>query len=152
MWLVRMYQCPPFRTCTFREMILAGVFARWYFTWDKGDIPCCFLAVSIKNAVFYHLGTVAFGSLIIAIIRMIRTVLSYVESKLKMYNNDLTKCLLCVCQCCLWCLEKFMRFINRNAYIMCAMKSTNFCTSALEAFNLLMRNIMRQVEYVESRS
>ena len=61
------------------------------------------------------------------------------------YTNDLTKCLLCVCKCCLWCLEKFMRFINRNAYIMCAMKSTNFCVSAKDGFNLVMRNIVRVV-------
>ena len=27
-----------------------------------------------------------------------------------------------MCKCCLWCLEKFMRFINRNAYIVCAIK------------------------------
>ena len=39
----------------------------------------------------YHLGTVAFGSLILAVIRMIRTVLEYVEKKCKMVNNDLTK-------------------------------------------------------------
>ena len=38
-----------------------------------------------------------------------------------------------------------MRFINRNAYIMCAMKSTNFCVSSKDAFNLLMRNMMRVV-------
>ena len=38
-----------------------------------------------------------------------------------------------------------MRFINRNAYIMCAIKSTNFCVSAKDAFNLLMRNIVRVV-------
>jgi choline transporter-like protein 2/4/5 len=88
-------------------------------------------------------GTVAFGSLVIAIIRMLRTILEYIESKLKMYNNDLTRCLICACKCCLWCLEKFMRFINRNAYIMCAIKSTNFCSSASQAFNLLMRNFVR---------
>ena len=27
--------------------------------------------------------------------------------------------LLKVLQCCLWCFEKFMKFINKNAYIMC---------------------------------
>ena len=53
---------------------------------------------------------------------MYRTILEYVERKVKRYNNDLTKCLLTCCKCCLWCLEKFMRFINRNAYIMCAIK------------------------------
>ena len=124
-------------------MVLAGAFARWYWTFDKGDVPCCILAVSFSNAVFYHLGTVAFGSFIIAVIRMIRTIVSYVESKLKLYNNDLTRCLICLCKCCLWCLEKFMRFINRNAYIMCAIKNTNFCSSAKDAFSLLMRNILR---------
>jgi len=67
------------------------------------------------------------------------------------------RCLLKCCQCCLWCLEKFMRFINRNAYIMCAIKvrltvndftfpqSTNFCSSAKDAFSLLMRNLARVV-------
>merc|ERR1711976_997346 len=63
----------------------------------------------------------------------------------KKFNNDLTRCLIWCCKCCLWCLEKFMRFINRNAYIMCAMKSTNFCKSAKDAFNLLMRNLVRVV-------
>ena len=88
------------------------------------------------SACSHFQGTIAFGSLIIAIIQLVRTILSYIESKLKAFNNDLTKCLLCMCKCCLWCLEKFMRYINRNAYIVCAIKSTNFCSSAQTAFNL----------------
>ena len=39
----------------------------------------------------YHLGTVAFGSLILAIIRTIKTILEYIEKKCKKFNNDLTK-------------------------------------------------------------
>ena len=129
----------------FGEFVLAGVFARWYWTFNKKDVPTCTLGSSFCNALTFHMGTLAFGALIIAIIRFIRTVLEYVETKLKAYNNDLTRCCLCLCKCCLWCLEKFMRFINRNAYIMCAMKSTNFCVSAKDAFNLLMRNMLRVV-------
>ena len=125
------------------ELILAGVFATWYWTWNKKDVPFFVLSRFFVISIFYHLGTVAFGSLIIAIIRFIRTVLTYIENKLKQYNNDLVKCLICMCKCCLYCLERFMRFINRNAYIMCAVKSTNFCVSARDAFSLLMRNIVR---------
>ena len=124
-------------------MVLAGVFAKWYWTWDKKDVPFGILFISMKNTTVFHLGTIAFGSLIIVIIKFIRTVVSYVERKLKMYNNDLVRLALCICKCCLWCLEKFMKFINRNAYIMCAIKSTNFCVSAKDAFCLLMRNIVR---------
>ena len=36
-----------------------------------------------------------------------------------------------------------MRFVNRNAYIMCAIYGENFCASAKEAFSLLMRNAAR---------
>jgi len=129
----------------YSEMVLAGVFAKWYWTWDKNDVPFGMLFISMKNTTVFHLGTIAFGSLIIAIIKFIRTVVSYVENKLKMYNNDLVRAALCLCKCCLWCLEKFMKFINRNAYIMCAIKGTNFCLSAKDAFCLLMRNIVRVV-------
>lgn len=33
-------------------------------------------------------------------------------------ENPLTRCLLCCLKCCFWCLEKFIKFLNRNAYIM----------------------------------
>lgn len=42
-------------------------------------------------------------------------------------------------------LEKFMRFVNRNAYIMCAISGKSFCPSAQEAFMLLLRNVVRVV-------
>ena len=87
------------------ELVLAGVFSQWYWTHDKRQLPYCSLLSSLANAV-YHLGTVAFGSIIIAIIRFIRAILNQIEKKLLAYHNDLTRCLLCLCKCCLWCLEK----------------------------------------------
>ena len=79
----------------FGEMVLAGVFSQWYWTpsvdGKKRNLPSCALGTSLWNTTVFHLGTVAFGSLIIAIIRMIRTILEYIEKKLKKFNNDLTK-------------------------------------------------------------
>ena len=76
----------------FGEMVLAGVFSQWYWTLDKkNDLPGCALGTAMYNATVFHLGTIAFGSLIISIIRMLRTILEYVEKKCKMYENDLTK-------------------------------------------------------------
>ena len=76
----------------FGELVLAGVFARWYWVLDKKhNLPTCALGTAMWNAAVFHLGTVAFGSLIIAIIRMIRTILEYIEKKIKKFNNDLTK-------------------------------------------------------------
>ena len=62
---------------SFGEMVLAGVFAKWYWTRDKSQLACCVpLFNSIFNATVYHLGTIAFGSLIIAIIKVITYVVT----------------------------------------------------------------------------
>lgn len=74
---------------------------------------------------------------------MIRLVLEYIDHKLKKYDNAITKAILCCLKCFFWCLEKFIKFINKNAYIMCAIHGKNFCASAKDAFGLLMRNILR---------
>lgn len=127
------------------QMILAGAFATWYWTFHKRNVPFFILTESAGRTVRYHLGTIAFASLIISICSFIRAVLEYVENKLKKYENDLVKAIFCCCKCFFWCLERFLRFINRNAYIMCAIHGKNFCTSAGDAFNLLMRNAVRVV-------
>ena len=37
---------------------------------------------------------------------------------------------MCFCKCCLWCLEKCIRYISKNAYILTAMFGYNFCKSS----------------------
>lgn len=65
----------------------------------------------------YHIGTLAFGALIIAIVRFIRMIFEYIDYKIKQHtDNMVVKILSCCCRCCLWCLEKFLRFINRLVF------------------------------------
>lgn len=125
------------------QMVLAQVFAQWYWTFRKSNLPFFAITAAFYRTIRYHLGTLAFGSLIIAICRMIRVCLEYVDQKLKQYDNEFTKAILCCLKCFFWCLEKFLKFINKNAYIMCAIHGKNFCASAKDAFMLLMRNIIR---------
>ena len=78
---------------SFGEMVLAGVFAKWYWTRDKSQLACCVpLFNSIFNATVYHLGTIAFGSLIIAIIKVITDVITRISctvilSQIKIYTS-----------------------------------------------------------------
>lgn len=151
----------------FGQMVLAGTFATWYWSLKKSNVP--FLALTdsltrtlrwVYNCVWhsrrkstlllifpthrsYHLGTCAFGSLLIAICRIIRLILTHVERKLKGYDNAFTRALICCLKCFFWCLENFLRFLNKNSYIMCAVHGSNFCTSSKNAFNLVMRNLLR---------
>jgi len=128
------------------EMVLAGGFSSWYWALDKNrDVPSFTLFASFYRTIRYHLGTLAFGSLIVAIIRLIRVALQYIENKIKEkgIDNVFSKIFLFICKCCFWCLEKFIKFLNRNAYIITASVGTNFCTSAKEAFGLIIRNVAR---------
>ena len=69
----------------------------------------------------YHTGSIAFGALIIAIIQIIRVGLEYLDAKLKGRENAVAKFFLKCLKCCFWCLEKFMKMINKNAYILVSM-------------------------------
>ncbi|XP_069050100.1 choline transporter-like protein 5-B isoform X2 [Lepisosteus oculatus] len=126
------------------QCTLAGAFASYYWALRKpADIPACPLFSSFGRAIRYHTGSLAFGSLILAIVQLIRIVLEYLDHKIKGAQNSFARFLLCCLKCCFWCLEHFIKFMNRNAYIMIAVYGKNFCTSAKEAFFLLMRNVVR---------
>ncbi|CAG9575618.1 unnamed protein product [Danaus chrysippus] len=127
------------------DMTLANTFSTWYWTYNKRNLPFFTLTSSIYTTIRYHLGTVAFGALIIAIVRVIRVILEYIDHKVKKFDNAFTRAILCCCRCFFWCLENFLKFVNKNAYIMCAIHGKNFCKSASDAFSLLMRNVVRLV-------
>ncbi|CAG9865298.1 unnamed protein product [Phyllotreta striolata] len=125
------------------QMVLAAIFAQWYWTFNKATLPFFAVTSAFLRTLRYHIGTLAFGSLIIAVCRMIRVALEYLDHKLKQYDNELTRAIMCIFKCFFYCLEKFLKFLNKNAYIMCAVHGKNFCASAKSAFMLLMRNILR---------
>lgn len=127
------------------DMMLASTFSTWYWTFNKKNLPFFTLTSGIYRTIRYHLGTVALGALIITIVRVIRVILEYIDHKLKKFDNAFTRCVLCCCKCFFYCLENFLKFINKNAYIMCAVHGGSFCKSARDAFSLLMRNIVRVV-------
>ncbi|XP_059827094.1 choline transporter-like protein 4 [Hypanus sabinus] len=128
------------------QCTLAGAFASYYWAFKKPrDIPYFAVSGSFMRTLRYHTGSLAFGALILTIVQLIRIILEYLDHKLKNVQNPVTRFLMCCLKCCFWCLEKFIKFLNRNAYIMIAVYGKNFCVSAKNAFKLLMRNIVRVV-------
>ncbi|XP_031569515.1 choline transporter-like protein 4 [Actinia tenebrosa] len=131
------------------QCVLAGAFASYYWAYDKkNDIPAFPVAASFYRTLRYHTGSLAFGSLIIALVQLIRAGLEYLDHKLRGapgQQGEIAKYILKCMKCCFWCLEKFLKFLNKNAYIEIAVYGKNFCVSAKNAFFLLMRNILRVV-------
>ncbi|XP_078143714.1 choline transporter-like protein 5-A [Centroberyx gerrardi] len=126
------------------QCTLAGAFASYYWARRKPqDIPPCPLFSSFSRAIRYHTGSLAFGALILSVVQLVRVILEYLEQKLRGADNMVARFILCCLKCCFWCLERFIRYMNRNAYIMVAIYGKNFCTSAKDAFFLLMRNVVK---------
>ena len=48
--------------------------------------------------------------------------------------------ILCLTSYCLNCLNRFIKFISKNAYIVTAITSTHFCFAAWKAFTLICAN------------
>nr|Q8VII6.1 RecName: Full=Choline transporter-like protein 1; AltName: Full=Solute carrier family 44 member 1; AltName: CD_antigen=CD92 [Rattus norvegicus]CAD12728.1 choline transporter-like protein 1, splice variant a [Rattus norvegicus] len=126
-----------------QQMTVAGAVVTYYFTRDKRNLPFTPILASVNRLIRYHLGTVAKGSFIITLVKIPRMILMYIHSQLKGKENACARCMLKSCICCLWCLEKCLSYLNQNAYTATAINSTNFCTSAKDAFVILVENALR---------
>ncbi|XP_060695163.1 choline transporter-like protein 1 [Hemiscyllium ocellatum] len=126
-----------------QQMTVAGAVVTYYFTRDKSNLPATPILSSICRLIKYHLGTVAKGSFIITLVKIPRLILMYIHNQLKGKENAVAKCMLKACMCCLWCLEKCLLYLNRNAYVATAINSTSFCTSARDALLILVENALK---------
>ncbi|XP_072460241.1 choline transporter-like protein 1 isoform X2 [Notamacropus eugenii] len=126
-----------------QQMTVAGAVVTYYFTRDKRNLPYTPILGSVNRLIRYHLGTVAKGSFIITLVKIPRMILMYIHNQLKGKENACARCMLKSCICCLWCLEKCLNYLNQNAYTATAINSTNFCTSAKDAFVILVENALR---------
>ena len=90
----------------------------------------------------YNFGSLALGSLILAIVWIVRVAFEYIDKKMKSLvgNNQLASCISNAIRCCLDCCHRFIKFLNTNAYVQVALTGQNFCASAMSAFVLALKN------------
>jgi hypothetical protein len=132
------------------EFVIIASCVSWYFS--RKDIPdsdgipgdsevCKGYTWSMR----YHLGSLALGSGLLSVIWIIHTLFEYIGHKLHeaTAENGCTKCLLCCCRCCLSCFDRFIRYITTNAYIYMAISNESFCSSAIHAFLLMLKNSVK---------
>lgn len=92
----------------------------------------------------YHLGSVAFGSFLIAVCQMIRFLFEYYRRQIGIAEKTkIVKILLCVTAYLLYMMEKCVKFITKNAYIQVALTNKMFCAAAWNGFILFVKNMGR---------
>lgn len=74
------------------DITLAGAFASYYWAFQKPkDVPSFPVMSAAGRAVRYHLGSLAFGSLLLAIVKIIRVILEFLYQKLHASQNKVAQ-------------------------------------------------------------
>ncbi|MEE6495730.1 hypothetical protein FKM82_002128 [Ascaphus truei] len=122
-----------------QQMIISGATVSWFLNRDKKKVHHPILS-SMSLLFWYHLGTAIAGSFLITLVRIPQIILIYLFQLLKKTDNVCTRCTSRCCVCCFWCFEKWLRYLNQNAYTATIINGTHFCTSAKEAYSLMLKN------------
>jgi choline transporter-like protein 2/4/5 len=133
----------------FGYLVTAGTIAGWYFApRNKKGRKILLTAPTLRSCgrtLRYHVGTVAFGSLIIAIFQTIRAIVLYTASLTKDENDEnflkklCNACLFCCLKCVQCCLDK----VNKHAFIWTAIWGDSFLVASCSSFALIWRNLAR---------
>ena len=126
------------------QFIIGASACIWYFecnTETKGE-------GTVGRAFYwsyrYHLGSVAFGSFIIAVCQMLRFLFEYYRKKIGVAEKTkLVKALICLTSYLLYLMDKCVKYISKNAYIQIALTNNHFCKAAWHAFALIIKNVHR---------
>ncbi|KAL0230562.1 hypothetical protein PCE1_004120 [Barthelona sp. PCE] len=126
------------------QITTAGAVAEWYFypSEDKSGMSSPVWG-SFMRAWHYNLGSVAFGALLVAILMLIRFILRIIEEQLKKKKQQTAANVVKCVNCCLKCVQKIIKYINKNAYIYIAIYGGSFINGCKEAVQLIVANVAR---------
>ena len=128
------------------EYVLIVAVVSWYFTENAENRGNFSILRGYWWTIRYNMGSLLFGSLIIAIVWTIRTIFEYINKKIQAQAatgqpipapvQALLKC----CRCCLDCCHRFIKYVNLNAYCQVALTGESFCMAAINGFVLILKN------------
>eukprot|EP01065_Artemidia_motanka_P034479 TRINITY_DN4194_c6_g1_i1.p1 TRINITY_DN4194_c6_g1~~TRINITY_DN4194_c6_g1_i1.p1 ORF type:complete len:713 (+),score=119.38 TRINITY_DN4194_c6_g1_i1:110-2248(+) len=127
-------------------MVLAVMFSGWYFSKnqppDREEVekePQSMIG-SLCTVTMNHLGTVAFGSLLIGIVQFIRYVFNKLHDSIA--DGGMIACLFrCCINCILSCIERTVQYLSEMVYIVTAIHGYGFCRSMGRALSVGLRNV-----------
>lgn len=127
------------------QYVLIVAIVSWYFTENESTRGNFSICRGYWWVLRYNMGSILFGSFILAVIWTIRVIFEYMEKKIRSFNGDRpmpkpVEWLLCACRCCINCCHRFIKYVNMNAYCQVALTGECFCMAAMNGFILILKN------------
>merc|ERR1719330_2027861 len=109
-----------------------GVFGRWYF----GQLDGREVSKSLKVACGPSFGSVALGSLIIAVIRALEQLMKKLQNDAQEQGNIVVQILACVLRCIIGCIGDIVEWISTYVYVQVALRGLSFIQGARATYAL----------------
>ncbi|KAJ1561325.1 putative choline transporter, neither null mutation nor overexpression affects choline transport, partial [Cladochytrium tenue] len=94
---------------------------------------------SAKRAMTSSFGPICFGSLISSVVHTLQTLARAGERNAAENDNPLL-CLTCAClSCLLGCIEGYLKFFNKYAFVQVAMHGKSYCEAGRDSWELFSR-------------
>jgi choline transporter-like protein 2/4/5 len=89
----------------------------------------------------YNLGSMAFGSLVLAVVEVLVWLLEIIDDQTKAegQSNPVMRLVLKCSKCCLFCFERCIKFVSSYAYIFVFMQNTGFCMACFRTWSMMAK-------------
>ncbi|KAF5718771.1 PNS1 [Fusarium globosum] len=114
---------------------IAGVYGSWYF--NPHNFPKDATRASAKRALTYSFGSIALGSLLVAIIQFVRQICTAARNQEAADGSMLGYALFCCIGCLLGILEWAVEFINRYAFCHIALYGKAYFAAAKDTWKMI---------------
>jgi len=109
----------------------------WYYTQKpKGFGPTLPLIRGLIVGLFFHLGTIAFGSLMVALTRPFRIIFTSLSRQSKA-GNPVASVLATLCGPCISFTNRYVVFMTKDAYVDVVLSSTGYLTASQNAHGFI---------------
>jgi hypothetical protein len=117
---------------------VAGVYGSWYFCSGKpGGMPKGATSGAFRRAMTYSFGSISFGSLIVAIINMLRQACSIAQQNEAAQGNLIGSIMFCVLGCFIGLLDWVVTYINRYAFSHIALYGKAYIPAAKDTWKMM---------------
>lgn len=117
---------------------ISGVYGSWYFCSQKpGGFPKGSTRGAFKRAMTYSFGSISFGSLLVAIVQMLRQACSIAQQNEAAEGNIFGVCLFCCLQFLIGLLDWAIQFINEYAFSYIALYGRSYIPAAKATWTMI---------------
>ncbi|KIW06152.1 uncharacterized protein PV09_03314 [Verruconis gallopava] len=114
---------------------ISGVYGSWYFC--SHNFPANATRGAFRRAVTYSFGSISLGSLIVAIINMLRQICSVAQQQSAQDGNIIGVIFFCILGCIIGLLDWAVQFVNRYAFSHIALYGKPYFSAAKDTWTMI---------------